>query len=225
MKITLLCNAGLAIETADALLLVDAPNQEIEPFYRMPDDVWNCIQRREPPYDKTVGLFFTHNHPDHFDLDRVSAYHRQWPKTPILLPGEETSNGRVRMGPFVIGYGRIEHAPIPEAPPHVVAWVETGEGSIYLPGDAALKTELHREFLRGRKADVGIWNSMYLSNADTRSLMRDAAVRNFIYHMPVEKQDLYGLWRKLESNYRRYPDELQEITVLSSYPTEINISK
>ena len=52
MKITLLCNAGLALETDDAMLLVDLPNAPLEPFYTLPEHTWQQILNREKSFDK-----------------------------------------------------------------------------------------------------------------------------------------------------------------------------
>ena len=193
MKLTLLCNAGLAIETKDAMLLVDVPNQETPPFYGLPDNVWQSILLREVPYNKVCGFWFTHDHSDHFDQERMKAYLNRWPKVSVFLPGDTTQGGRVRMGPFTLEYHRMKHAPIPNAPAHVVTWIETGEGSVYLAADAELDPERHREVLKNRTADAAVWNSMYLSRPETRSLMKDAGKQNYIYHMPAERPDCAGL--------------------------------
>lgn len=219
MKMTLLCNAGLALETAEGLLLVDVPNCPSPPFYGLPEGTWQAILNREPPYDKICGFWFTHDHPDHFDRARMEAYLTRWPKTKVFLPNEGTEGGRAHMGPFSMEYRRFDHAPIPEAPPHVVTWIETGEGSVYLAADAALDAERHRSFLRDRRADAAVWNSMYLSRPETRALLRDAARRNYICHMPAQRSDDGGLWRKLEMNFKRFGPELETVTVWETYPS------
>ena len=197
MRLSLLCNAGLALEAANATLLVDAPNEEFAPFYRLPDETWRKIIEKEEPFHKICGFWFTHDHPDHFDRMRMEDYISQWPKTPVFLPNETTTSGRVHVGPFYISYRRVDHAPLPEVPPHVVSWIETGEGSVYLAADAALDLTQHRSFLGDKKADIGIWNSMYLSKPETRALLHDAAHKNYIYHMPANRPDSWGLWKKL----------------------------
>ena len=223
LKITLLFNAGLALETEEAMLLVDAPNRESPPFFGLPDEEWRRILERQPPYDKVCGFWFTHDHPDHFDRERMEEYVSRWPKTKVFLPNEHTEGGHARMGPFTMEYSRLDHAPIPDPPPHVVTWIETGEGSVYLAADAALDVEAHRSFLRGRRAKAAVWNSMYLSRPDTRQLMSEAAERNFICHMPAQRPDGCGLWRKLERNLERFSPELEHVTVWDAYPTQVDI--
>ena len=125
------------------------------------------------------------------------------------------------MGPFYISYRRVDHAPLPEVPPHVVSWIETGEGSVYLAADAALDLTQHRSFLGDKKADIGIWNSMYLSKPETRALLHDAAHKNYIYHMPANRPDSWGLWKKLELNYQRYASELENVIIWDTFPSTI----
>lgn len=224
MKITVLCNAGLALEAENAILLVDAPNQAFPPFAALPEALWQDILERKPPYDRVCGLWFTHDHPDHCDLEKTRAYEQRWPEIPVLIPGPGHVRGRVQLGPFTMEYQRLEHAPMDEpTPPHVVTWISCGGKSIYIAGDAALDCEAHRAFLRGRTADAAFWNSMYLSRPDTRNLMAQAARQSCIYHMPPQEPDDFGLWKKCRSNLQRYPQELERVTVIERYPSEIQI--
>ena len=223
MKLTILCNAGLALETDGAMLLVDLPNAPLEPYYTLPEETWRQILERRPPYDKVCGFWFTHEHPDHCCREKVEEYLTHWPGTPCFFPEDFLPEGEVRMGPFTMEYRRMEHAPIPEPPLHVVTLIHTGEGSVYLAADAALDTQTHRSFLRGRRCHAAVWNSMYLSRPETRALLTDAAERSFICHMPAMRPDGFGLWRKLERNLQRYGDALTNVKVWDTYPTTENI--
>ena len=223
MNITLLCNAGLALQAEGSILLVDLPNQEYPPFYTLPEETWRQILERQPPYDRVCGFYFTHEHPDHCSRARVEAYLRRWPRTPCFFPDEHEPEGEVTMGPFRMQYRRMEHVPIPSPPVLVATMIGAGEKWVYLPSDAALDCEAHRAFLAGRRATAGIWTSMYLSLEDTRRLMKEAAVRNFIYHMPAERPDAAGLWRKVDRNLERYGGELEHVTVWEHYPATVEI--
>lgn len=220
MRITLLCNAGLALETERSMLLVDLPNLSMEPFYALPENEWRRICGKEAPYDKVCGFYFTHDHPDHLDAKRLSEYPDSAVKR--FIPDNATSAGAIEIGDFLIEYCRFEHAPIPQAPPHVVSLISSGGKSVYVAADAALECEKHREFLGGRKVDAAIWNSMYLSRADTRMLMADTAQQNYIYHMPL-KPDSGGIWKKCEKNLQRHGDELQTVTVMKEYPQQWDV--
>lgn len=221
MKLTLLCNAGLALEEHGQVLLVDLPNEKVEPFYRLPDLTWEKILNRKPPYDTVVGIYFTHIHPDHCDLNRLQIYRDKWPDTPVFVPNEHPSKGSIQMGLFQMDYERMDHAPIPDPPPHVVTIVRGGQKKLYLAGDSNLCTDAHRRFLKGETMDCAVWNAMFLSRAETRKLMSDTALRNLIVHMPEQRPDACGIWKKLEHNLIRFPEELRTVEVLAQYPTEV----
>ena len=223
MKLTLLCNAGLALEADGQMLLIDLPNEQFEPFYRLPDEAWNQILSREPPYDEVVGLYFTHLHPDHCDLKRLQMYRNRWPEVPVFLPEEHLVKGQVEMGIFQIKFQRMDHAPIPNAPVHVVTTVRGGEKSVYLAADAKLDSNAHRQFLNNEKLDCAVWNPMFLSRPETRQLMKETAHLNLIVHMPQERPDQYGLWKKLEHNLKRHPEVRTYAEVLDCYPSEVTI--
>ena len=223
MKITLLCNAGLALQAEDCVLLVDLPNQEFPPFYTLPQAVWQQILDRQPPFDRVCGLYFTHDHPDHCNRTLVEAYLRKWPQTPCFFPQENPPEGVISMGPFQIQYSRMPHVPIPDPPVHVVTMIGAGEKRLYLSADAEMDCAAHRQFLAGRRMTAAIWNSMYLSRPETRTLMNEAADWNYIYHMPQNRPDAVGLWRKVERNLERYGGELKRVTVWDSYPTVLEL--
>lgn len=223
MKLTLLCNAGLALEQDGELLLVDLPNEELPPFYALPEHTWQAILEKEPPYDRVCGLYFTHDHPDHCHREKVSKYLERYPGTPCFFPAENPPAGRIVMGPFTMEYAPMPHAPLPVLPVHAATVVEAGGKQLYLPADSALDCDAHRAFLRGRRVDAAVWTPMYLSRPDTRQLLQDAAGHNYIYHMPEGSADDQGYWKKLERNFQRYGDQLQQVTVLGAYPTTVVI--
>lgn len=224
MRITLLCNAGLAIECEDGLLLVDVPNCSLEPFAALPEEEWQRILSREIPYDRVKGIWITHDHPDHCNKKKLEQFRARWPDIPVFMPEEHSKSGTVVMGAFVISYEQLEHAPMDvPTPPHVVSWIRAEGKSIYVAADAKLDVEAHRRFLKGRVADCAFWNSMYLSKEETRALLRHAAAKNCIYHMPPQEPDSAGIWRKCRSNLRRYGNELETVQVLSKYPETIEL--
>lgn len=223
MRIMLLCNAGLAIEYQNKILLVDVPNSETAPFAEISEEIWEKILHRDSPFDCVCGLYFTHIHSDHYDLKKVREYQTKWPDIPCWIP-DGTPCGELRMGPFQIGYRHVAHAPMDEpVPEHVVSWIAAGEKTVYLAADAALDPEYHWAFLNGRVADAAFWNSMYLSRPETRALLNGASARNYIYHMPQADPDGYGIWKKCKNNLARYSDELQSVRVLKRYPTILEI--
>lgn len=221
MQITVLCNAGLALRVKGETLLVDVLNDVTEPFCHLKEDTWTCLLNHTPPFERISGLYFTHNHSDHYSEDKVASYLKRWPETPVFIPHNEIK-GKVNIGAFGVEYQRFEHAPMDvQTPPHVVTWISAGQKTVYIAADAKLDADGHRAFLDGRKADIAFWNSMYLSRPETRLLMREAAEQNYIYHMPEANPDGCGLWKKLEKNLDRHREELETVTVITGYPYEI----
>ena len=224
MRIMLLCNAGLAIECENEILLVDALNVTEQPFAGISDELWERILNRKPPFDRVCGLYFTHLHPDHCDMRKVKQYQSKWPDIPCWLPDETTQHGTLHFGSFAVEYGRVSHAPMDEPlPDHVVTWIAAGERRVYIAADAALEPKSHKVFLYERTADVAFWNSMYLSRPETRELLSRTSARNYIYHMPETNPDGYGIWKKCNNNLQRYADEMKSVRVLKHYPTVIEL--
>ncbi len=220
----LLCNAGLAIENENQILLVDALNANEPPFAEISHTLWDQILNRTPPFDCVCGLYFTHNHPDHCDEKKILEYTARWPEIPVWRPDDAPDCGEVMMGCFTAVYRKISHAPMDAPlPEHVVSLIRSGEKEIYIAADAALDVEPHRSFLQGRKMDAAFWNSMYLSRKETRELLAQTSARNYIYHMPPLDPDGFGIWKKCKKNLQRYPDELCSVRVIKRYPTMIDI--
>lgn len=215
MEVSFICNAGLVLTYGGKTLIVDAPNLDHPPFFHLSNDVWNEVRER---YD-ICGFFFTHDHPDHLDRKRLAEHITAHPCVRYHIP-DTAASGTLRIGPFEIEYHPIPHTPIPNAPIHMVAHITAGEKSVYVSADAALEPALHRKVLCGRKVDAAIWNSMYLSHEETRALMTEAAVRNYIYHMPA-RPDTYGMWKKCEKNFERYEEELKDVHVIGAYPETV----
>lgn len=221
MQISVLCNAGLALRFQGETLLIDALNDTSEPFCQLNEDTWRSILEHTPPFENISALYFTHNHADHYCEEKVVSYLNRWPGTPVFIPQNEI-RGKMNIGSFLVEYQRFEHAPMDvPTPPHVVTLISAGQQCVYIAADAKLDIDGHKAFLDGRQADVAFWNSMYLSQPETRTLMKETAKQNYIYHMPEVNPDGYGLWKKLDRNLERYKEELETVTVITGYPYEI----
>lgn len=206
-------------EYDDQVLLVDLPNGVEQGFVPLSDRHWKMICENSK---NVCGFFFTHDHPDHCDKDRLYDYLLQNPQTPVFMPEENTADGKVTFGPFTVHYYRVDHAPLPEIPPHVSARIEAGGTSVYVSGDAKPASEAHTKVLDGCVQDAAFWTSVYLSQKPTRELMARVSLKNYIYHMPL-RTERDGMWKKAESNFRRYAAELEHVMILGSYPAKIKI--
>ena len=221
MILRFLCNAGICIEYGGKVLLVDLPNSEVPPFHSLSEDEWQRICAQRTPYSDVCGFFFTHEHGDHLDRKRLQIYIETHPDTYVFVPDMHSQNGTIALGTFCVEYQRFDHAPYPQAPPHVVALVTVGEKTVYISADAELDDKRHLEILNGRKIDAAIWTPMYLSRETTRKLFRCSSM-NYIYHMPTRSSGI-EIWKKCEKNLERYRSELNNVVVIDQYPTTVTV--
>ena len=129
----------------------------------------------------------------------------------------------MQLGSFTVECSRFPHIPVPgmaEAP-HAVYWISAAGKSIYVTADAQIDTERHRAILHGRRADAAFWNGQYLSHPETRELLLEAAVKNYIYHIPVDEKDVCGIRRKCERSMARFGAELPDVSLLEQYPSSL----
>ena len=91
MKITLICNCGLAFESGGQTLLLDALTQELPPFYRAPETVRQDIIYGTGEYQNVCGLLFTHLHPDHFSVDMTLQYLHRHPVPVVMMPHDPSA--------------------------------------------------------------------------------------------------------------------------------------
>lgn len=226
MRITLLCSCGLLLEQAGKSILIDAPNGSLPPFYEFPNTEMERLSDGTDGYGGLCGVFFTHLHPDHYDEARVSALLRRRDALTTFLPDWQTPEALVRTaGPFTVECRRFPHMPAPKFPDaaHYVLLVTAGAQSVYITADAVPDAEAHRRVLHGRMPQLAFWNSQSLSYPEMRALLREDTVESAIYHMPVDPADRSGIRRKCERNMQRYGAELQNVRVLTQYPSELEI--
>lgn len=219
MKITLLCSCGLLLEYAQSRILIDAPNACFAPFVTMSDDALQSLKR-----EHLDGIFFTHLHPDHFDQNRVAQLLSAKSDAVTFYPAYSTPEKDVfRAGEFVIETVRFAHTPAPQYPelPHYVMLVTAGEKCLYITADAAPDAQMHRAILEGRKPNAAFWNSQCLSYPELRRLLHDSVERNYIYHMPIDPEDVSGIQRKCVRNLERFDMEVPNMRVLTKYPSVI----
>ena len=223
MKITLVSSCGLVLEQDGSTLLIDALNKQFRCYYGLPPEAFAKMLAGEPPYDAVCGVLFTHAHPDHYSASRTEQL-RAACGAPVFLPQPNTPERlMMQLGPFTVECSRFPHIPVPgmaEAP-HAVYWISAAGKSIYVTADAQIDTERHRAILHGRRADAAFWNGQYLSHPETRELLLEAAVKNYIYHIPVDEKDVCGIRRKCERSMARFGAELPNVSLLEQYPSSL----
>ena len=224
MKITLLCNCGLAIESGGSTLLVDVLTEELPPFYRAPETVRRAIIEGTGAFENICGLLFTHLHPDHFDRAAAEEFAKNHPGALLYIPNRrEHAPERLTAGPFALELHRVRHTSVAGYGKSTVdAMLVTAEGkTVYIASDTAPEAAIHEKVLAGRRPDAAFWNGeMLLYKPERESLSRFAA-KNYIYHIPPAEKD--GLRRKLERLTARYPEECESVTLLGEYPSAVTV--
>ncbi len=223
MRITLVSSCGLVLEQDGSALLIDALNKQFRCYYGLPPEVFAKMLAGEPPYDAVCGVLFTHAHPDHYSASRAEQL-RAACGAPVFLPQPNTPERlMMQLGPFTVECSRFPHIPVPGMAEalHAVYWISAAGKSIYVTADAQIDTERHRAILHGRRADAAFWNGQYLSHPETRELLLAAAVKNYIYHIPVDEKDVCGIRRKCERSMARFGAELPNVSLLEQYPSSL----
>ena len=224
MKITLICNCGLVFSSGETCLLIDALTQELAPFYRAPESVRQEIVTGTGAYEKTCGLLFTHLHPDHYDKEAAQAFAQYHPRAALYVPNRrELPPERLTVGGFTVELPRVRHTQVAGYGKSTVdAMIISAEGkSVYVASDSAPEVSLHESVLHGRRMDAAFWNGQYLSHPETRELLLEAAVKNYIYHIPVDEKDVCGIRRKCERSMARFGAELPDVSLLEQYPSSL----
>ena len=219
MKITVLCNCGVFLQTNNAALLVDALNSNFDPFFELPDEEYGKMLRAEPPYDVPLGIAFTHLHPDHYCESKLKMLLQARKDVQVLMPTAFDRKETILNGAFCVETYAIAHTPAPgyDDVVHNSLYI-CADTSTYITSDAICDVKLHEKFLSGRKADVSFWNPQYLSYPQTRKLIEDASVRTVIYHTPLDEKDVSGIRTKAVHSIERFADELHSTDLILSYP-------
>ncbi|MCI8525791.1 MAG: hypothetical protein HFF17_07695 [Oscillospiraceae bacterium] len=225
LQAVLLSSTGLFFSCGTSSILVDVLNGAFRCFRAVDAGTARAVILGEPPYDQVDGIFYSHLHPDHYDQASNAAFLRRHPGISAFFPQADTpDHGVVHTGAFTVEYQYLEHVPCDYAwAKHYVFLISAGGTSVYLTTDAGLAVEGHRAFLGGRPVDYAFWNAIYLSYPQTRRLLREAAAKTYIYHMPEPAGDTSGICRKAARNFARYPEELAACTVLTQYPSALSL--
>ena len=224
MKITLICNCGLALESGGQTLLIDALTQELAPFYRAPEKTRQEVIAGEGEYASVCGLLFTHLHPDHFDRDAAEAFSARHETAAIYIPSRrEPAPQTLSIGNFTVELHRVRHTQVAgHGKSTVDAMIVSCEGKrVYVASDTAPEAAIHEGVLAGRKMDAAFWNGEMLLYKPERALLHDCADESFIYHIPDDPQDSFC--RKLERIVSRYPEELENVRLLTQYPSVLTL--
>lgn len=224
LKCTFLANCALYLETETEGLLLDAPNGLRSPFDGVSEEEGLRMINGEMPYDKLVGMVFTHKHSDHFDRRRARAILEKNPAAVLFAPG----GGTAEQGEFLAGSAKIRYFAVPHSGQefsntvHRVFVIAMGGKTLYVTGDADWEADLHKEILHTYRPDVCFFNPNYVSHETGREVVQRSA-KSFIYHMPFQSEDTYGIARKCRSSFDRYGMELQNAELITRYPITVEL--
>lgn len=224
MKITLVCNCGLAIEAGGRTILVDALTRPLAPFFHTPETARQEIIEGRGAYQSVCALAFTHLHPDHFDKDAAEKFSAHHPGALVYIPARQGAGQNVLSAPpFEVALHRARHTKVEGYGASTVdtMQISVDEKHIYIASDSAPDAALHRKILAGRVMDAAFWGPEALCYPEMWEVLQSCARQNFIYHLPLDAQD--GLCRKLARVMARYPGKLSNVTLLQNYPTVLEI--
>lgn len=224
LNCTFLANCGLYLETETEGLLVDAPNGLHSPFDGVSEAEGLRMISGEPPYDKLIGMLFTHKHSDHFDRKRARAVQENKPSCLLFAPGGDTpEQGELQAGCAHIHYFTVPHSGLEFTNTvHRVFVIEMAGKTVYVTGDADWQSDLHKEILSTYRPDVCFFNPNYVSHDAGREVLKHTK-KSFIYHMPFRSEDTYGIARKCRSSFDRYGSELVNAELIERYPITVEL--
>lgn len=224
MRCTFLANCGLLLASNGESILVDAPNGLHTAFDGISEAEYNKMLTGKPPYEGLCAMFFTHRHSDHYDKNRVRQLVQTRADVKAYAPnGLTPAEGAVQAGPFTVRYFAIGHSGEEFSDVvHRVLLVEAEGKRLYVTGDAMRDPDLHTPILQESAPDAAVWNPNYLSHEEGRRILR-MVPRNFIYHLPVMANDIYGFGRKCESSFARYGQCLPQTHLIKTYPISFEL--
>ena len=83
-RILHLSNAGILVESEGKRFVIDPLNRKLTPYFGTPSTVFAALMDGVHPFDRLSAMIITHEHPDHFDPDAVTAFCRLRPRVPVL---------------------------------------------------------------------------------------------------------------------------------------------
>ncbi len=202
-KVTLSTNAGVMLEYDGKKLLVDALHHfDVPTFSKVPLDVLELMVARGAFSDADM-LFVSHDHPDHYSREWVSAYLKNNLRTFCAAPFKiaerqlvlNGSDGKFRHGDINVSFFRTPHEKqnVYADVKHYSFAVEFSGKRFAFLNDAEIEAE-HMERMFEKPADIAFLNFPWLTLKHARGLVNEyvRASNIVIYHLPVPGEDSFG---------------------------------
>lgn len=229
-RIQYIANSGVLVEIGSKRILIDALTKSKIPMFKStPEDIYQQLLNQEPPYDQIDFLLVTHQHSDHFDVERVLSFLKNSQKTKVIAP-EEVVFALRKEAPDVLSerlYGmnpalgqsetiyleglRIKGMAMRHEGEtdtvifHLAYLIDGGKKVLHL-GDAAPVSENFEGFhLREEKIQVLLANFPYAGIPRARQIIRDfiEPQRMAVIHLPDPNQDRWGWIKATQKSYQR----------------------
>ena len=223
MQITFLANCGILLQGENDAILVDAPNGLHTAFDGFPETEYEKILSAEQPYNGLKAMFFSHRHSDHYDKKRVREILRARENVCAYASiGATPTEGVVQAGEFTVRYFSIPHSGEEFSDvPHRVLLAEADGKRVYMTGDAVWDANAHRQIIDAFSPNVAVWNPNYMTHAEGRELMSFVG-ENYIYHLPVAAEDVFGFGRKCRKDFEKFGNRLP-VRLVDKYPFTVHI--
>lgn len=220
-------NAGLYFWDGSSGILIDGLHRgQAEGFSDLPDTLQLQLEEQAGMFAHLHGLFFTHDHPDHYDAAAEQLCAARG--IPLYVPGHNSPLGnahpilpdvlRYRLGQaYIIGRFNTHDGPAFQTVPHCSYLVRMTGERFLVAGDAHLQEE-DAVFYQGcHDAPVaGVFLNIYQAFApDTHAFLRRLAPqRIFLYHLPFPQDDHNNFYSLARCAAERFPPDLSPLEQL-----------
>ena len=186
--VTRTANAGVLIEMDGKRILLDGICEPLPPYLGTPPVLREALTREMPDV-----LAFTHEHPDHYDLNYTKIYKEKTLRSvygPESLPFYELGDG-IEM--TLVKTRHIGKTDIPH-----VSYVITGSKTVWFMGDASpISLKKMAEF---KKPDLLIVPFAYaVTPSGWRMTKEMGAWKILLVHMPQKEDDREDLWNMVRN--------------------------
>ncbi|MGB4440448.1 MAG: MBL fold metallo-hydrolase [Sedimentibacter sp.] len=243
IKITQIVNAGLLIEGNDKKILIDGiHNVKTHEWSTVDNKLMDYIIYGKGKFQDINYLLFTHQHNDHFNLEKTYEYIRNNKTEKLIttkLNGTYFNNidllieldkdyyeiGNIDLDNMRIKYIKTKHlAHEKVGVDHYVYILEMDNKKILYLGDADFcKTELI-QILKDIHIDVLIAPFIIVNSTMGRKFVRNVSPELLIInHLPVSEDDKNNYRNIIEMNVTKYKDEMPKTIIFQNLFDELTI--
>lgn len=236
-------NSSLLIWSSRTKLLIDGLHRPSLQFSDMTPEAKYGLSHSIPPFDQIDALLFTHGHPDHFSLERTTAFLSNHSVPTLILPAKAGQSALAdqllsmhlpastqyispsaalweecvyTIGDFKVTYLRTPHIHMPLWPcDHYSILLEYHGTTVFIGGDMAFPTEDQLQFLLSKKIDYGFFVPFYILHRDGHRALTKLRLRMaYLYHIPFPEEKSKEFLTLVEQHMQQYAKRLAPIQLL-----------